>query len=176
MATAVGNDPVLAWGHYWLYGIYEGRAYDDELRVFEYLAINADLTAAFVNDWRTAALHWMRYGRTEGRLGRIPLLFNVPEYLVRNPDVAASWGTYPTTVFLHDWAYGVDENRTFDEEFRVNEYLALNPDIAASLARTGGELSLIGFVMAGPKAVGEGTRDCPPTCCAPRTNRGVASA
>lgn len=132
VALAVGNDPVLAWGHYWLYGIYEGfRAYDDELRVFEYLAINADLTAAFVNDWRQAALHWMRYGRTEGRLGRIPLTFNVTEYLNRNPDVAASWGTNPTTVFLHYWTYGIDEGRTYDDLFRPDQYLALNPDLAA---------------------------------------------
>lgn len=132
VATAVGNDPVLAWGHYWLYGIYEGRAYDDELRVFEYLAINADLTAAFVNDWRQAALHWMRYGRTEGRLGRLPLTFSVSEYLVRSPDVAAVWGTDPTTVFLHFWLYGIDEARTYDDLFRVDEYLALNPDLTTA--------------------------------------------
>ena len=131
VATAVGNNALLAWGHYWLYGIYEGRAYDDELRVFEYLAINADLTAAFVNDWRQAALHWMRYGRTEGRLGRLPLTFDVTEYLNRNPSVAASWGTNPTTVFLHFWLYGLDEGRTYDELFRVDQYLAQNPDLAA---------------------------------------------
>ena len=131
VATAVGNNAVLAWGHYWLYGIYEGRAYDDELRVFEYLAINADLTAAFVNDWRTAALHWMRYGRTEGRLGRIPLIFDVAEYLNRYPDVAASWGTNPTTDFLHYWLYGINEGKNFDDVFRVDEYLALNPDLLA---------------------------------------------
>jgi len=131
VATAVNNDPVLAWGHYWAYGIYEGRAYDEELRVFEYLAINADLTAAFVNDWRTAALHWMRYGRTEGRLGRLPLIFNSTEYLVRNPDVGPVWGTNPTTDFLHFWLYGIDEGRTFDNYFRADEYLALNPDLLA---------------------------------------------
>jgi len=133
VALAVGNNPVLAWNHYWLYGIYEGfRSYDDELLAFEYLAINADLTAAFVDDWRQAALHWMRYGRTEGRLGRIPLIFNVTEYLHRNPDVAASWGTHPTTVFLHYWIYGIDEGRTFDDLFRPDQYLALNPDLAAA--------------------------------------------
>ena len=131
VATAVNNDPILAWGHFWAYGIYEGRAYDDEFRVFEYLAINADLQAVFLNDWRGATLHWMRYGRMEGRLGRVPLIFNVTVYLSRNPDVAASWGTYPTTVFLHYWLYGIAEGRTFDDLFRPAEYLALNPDLAA---------------------------------------------
>ena len=132
VATAVGNNTLLAWGHYWSYGIYEGRAYDDELRVFEYLAINADLTAAFKDDWRTAALHWMRYGRTEGRLGRIPPIFSVSSYLARYPEIGASWGTYPTTVFLHFWLYGVQEARLFDTEFLVDDYLALNPDLAAA--------------------------------------------
>ena len=132
VATAVGNNALLAWSHYWLYGIYEGRAYDDELRVFEYLAINADLTAAFKDDWRTAALHWMRYGRTEGRLGRIPPIFSVSYYLARYPEIGASWGTYPTTVFLHFWLYGVQEARLFDTEFLVDDYLALNPDLAAA--------------------------------------------
>ena len=131
VAAAVNNNAILAWQHYWLYGIYEGRAYDDEFRVFEYLALNSDLQAAFLNnDWRGATLHWMRYGRTEGRLGRIPLIFNSTEYLARYPDVAAAWGTYPTTVWLHYWAYGIDESRLFDEELRIDEYLVLNPDLA----------------------------------------------
>lgn len=131
VAAAVGGNALLAWQHYWLYGIYEGRAYDDELRVFEYLSINADLTAALVGDWRQAALHWMRYGRTEGRLGRIPLTFDVAEYLRRSPEIAATWGTDPTTVFLHFWLYGINEGRTYDNLFRVDDYLALNPDLAA---------------------------------------------
>ena len=131
VAAAVNQNPILAWGHFWAYGIYEGRAYDEEFRAFEYLAINADLTAVFVNDWRGATLHWMRYGRTEGRLGRIPLIFSATEYLNRYPEVGAAWGTYPTTVWLHFWVYGIDEGRTFDEEFRVDEYIALNPDLAA---------------------------------------------
>ena len=133
VAAAVNRDPVLAWQHFWLYGIYEGRAYDDEFRVFEYLAINQDLQAAFLSDWRGATLHWMRYGRTEGRLGRVPLIFNVGNYLAWYPDVAATWGTNPTTVWQHFWLFGIDEGRIFDNEFRVDEYLALNPDLAAAL-------------------------------------------
>ena len=132
VAAAVGGNLTLAWQHFWAYGIYEGREYDDEFNAFEYLAINADLTAAFVSDWRAATLHWLRYGRLEGRLGCVPPLFDVTTYLTRNPDVAAIWGTNPTTVFLHFWLYGIDESRTFDDEFRVDEYLALNTDLAAA--------------------------------------------
>ena len=131
VAAAVNRDPLAGWRHYWAYGIYGGRNFDDEFRAFEYLALNSDLQAAFLNDWRGATLHWLRYGRREGRLGRIPLIFDVENYLGRYPDVAPSWGTYPSTVWLHFWLYGLDEGRVFDNEFRVDEYLALNPDVVA---------------------------------------------
>ena len=132
--AAMGGDPLLAWQHFWLYGIYEGRAYDDEFRVFEYLTINQDLTAAFGGDWRAGALHWMVNGRQEGRLGRIPSIFTTDGYLSRNPTVDDEWGTEPTTIWLHYWLFGVFEARTFDEEFRVDEYMALNPDIATAVS------------------------------------------
>ena len=131
LAAAVGYDLIKGWEHFWAYGIHEGRVFDDEFRAFEYLALNPDLQTAFLFDWRGATLHWMRYGRTEGRLGRVPLIFSVDEYLARNPDVAVAWGTYPTTVWQHFWYYGLNEGRTFDDEFRVDEYLAMYPDLQA---------------------------------------------
>ncbi len=133
VAAAVGNDLILGWQHFWNYGIYEGRAYDDEFRVFEYLALNEDLQAAFLNDWRGATLHWLRYGRTEGRLGRVPPVFDVNFYLNLYPDVATVWGTFQSTVFLHYYFFGVYEARIFNDTFRVDDYLALNPDVAAAV-------------------------------------------
>lgn len=131
VAAAVNSNLLLGWQHFWNYGLYEGRAYDDEFRVFEYLALNPDLQAAFLNDWRGATMHWMRYGRTEGRLGRLPVIFNATTYATLYPGVAAVWGTAPTTLWQHFWLYGIDEGKVFDNEFRVDEYLALNPDIQA---------------------------------------------
>jgi hypothetical protein len=131
VAAAVGNNLILGWQHFWNYGIYEGRAYDDEFRAFEYLALNEDLQAAFLNDWRGATLHWLRFGRIEGRLGRVPPIFDLDFYLTQYPDVATVWGTYQSTVFLHYYFFGVFEARIFDNEFRVDEYIALNPDLQA---------------------------------------------
>ena len=88
-----------------------------------------DLQAAFLEDWRGATLHWLRYGRTEGRLGRVPLIFNVDFYLGQYPDVESVFGRYPSTVFQHYYFFGVYEARIFDNEFRVDEYIALNPDL-----------------------------------------------
>ena len=62
----------------------------------------------------------------------MPSLFSSSAYLARYPEVGAAWGTYPTTVFLHFWLYGVQEARLFDTEFLVDDYLALNPDLAAA--------------------------------------------
>ncbi len=131
VAAAMGGDPVKGWQHFWQYGIYEGRAYDDQYRAFEYIALNPDLFEAFSQDWRAATLHWLRYGNTEGRLGRVPGVFDVSRYLTLYPDVATVWGTYQSTVFQHFWYYGVQEARHYDEAFRVDEYLELNPDVAA---------------------------------------------
>lgn len=129
--AAMGGDPVKAWRHFWQYGIYEGRAYDEQFRAFEYIALNPDLFEAFSQDWRAATLHWLRYGNTEGRLGRVPGVFDVSRYLTLYPDVATVWGTYQSTVFQHFWYYGVKEARYYDDAFRVDDYLALNPDVAA---------------------------------------------
>jgi hypothetical protein len=59
------------------------------------------------------------------------VIFSAAGYLARYPEVGATWGTAPTTVWQHFWLYGIDEARVFDEEFRVDEYLALNPDLQA---------------------------------------------
>lgn len=131
VASAMGGNPILAWQHFWKYGIYEGRSFDDTFNAFEYLALNPDLMAAFSQDWRAATLHWLRYGNTEGRLGRVPFVFDVNHYLGLYPEVGAVWGTYQSTVFQHFWYFGVFEARNFDNAFRVDDYLALNPDVAA---------------------------------------------
>jgi len=57
---------------YWLFGIDEGRTFDDLFRPDEYLALNPDLAAALGTDRRKAFKHWVRYGQTEGRPGKNP--------------------------------------------------------------------------------------------------------
>lgn len=133
VALATGGDPLRGWQHYWNHGIHEGRTFDAGFRVAEYLALNSSLARIFGNDWKAAALHWLRYGRSEGRLGSVPEMFDAKRYLALYPDVAATWGTYSSTVFLHYWFYGVHEGRWFDDVFRVDDYLALNPDVAAAV-------------------------------------------
>jgi hypothetical protein len=70
--TAWGNYPTTVWQHYWLFGVFEARNFDEEFRVDEYIALNPDLAAVFGGNRRTAFMHWVRYGRAEGRPGRSP--------------------------------------------------------------------------------------------------------
>jgi hypothetical protein len=77
VAAAFGSLPAparsaAAWMHYWNWGINEGRYMDAEFCADEYLALYSDLQAAFGTDRRRAVLHWFRFGRAEGRLGRFP--------------------------------------------------------------------------------------------------------
>lgn len=124
-----------AWMHYFDFGLVEGRVYDDQFFGSHYLNINPDLRALWptnsLSDQQAGLMHWYLYGYVEGRLGRIPLIFDSSQYLARNPDVAPVWGTEPTTVWQHFILYGIGEARNFDDEFRVDEYLALNPDLQA---------------------------------------------
>ena len=67
-----GTEPTTDWLHYFYFGVYELRNFDDEFRVAEYLGLNPDLSAIFGTDYRAAMMHWVRYGRAEGRQGRNP--------------------------------------------------------------------------------------------------------
>lgn len=52
--------------------MYEARIFDNAFRVDEYTALNPDLQAVFGTDRRGAFMHWVRWGRSEGRAGRNP--------------------------------------------------------------------------------------------------------
>jgi hypothetical protein len=139
------NKEDVAWAHYWNYGVYEGRVFDDAFRVQEYLAFYPDLQAAFGGDLSQATMHWLTTGRSEGRLGRVPADFDVDGYLSRYSDLQAAFGSlsYPqkqVQAFLHYLYTGVYEGRVFDDAFRVQEYLAFYPDLQAVF---GSNLSLV---------------------------------
>jgi hypothetical protein len=70
VGAAWGTYPTTIWQHYWLYGVDEGRNFDEEFRVDDYMALNPDLAQAFGENRRAAFMHWVRYGRTEGRPAR----------------------------------------------------------------------------------------------------------
>ena len=130
------NDKYGAWLHFLNYGMDEGRTFDANFIVDEYLELNPDLKAAFGKNRQAALLHWFQYGHPiEDRMGRVPIGFNVDNYLARYPDLAAVLGGITpkavrnVTAWHQYLAYGVLESRS-DGDFEANAYLAGNPDLA----------------------------------------------
>jgi hypothetical protein len=124
-----------AWMHYWLYGLDEGRVFDTKFRALEYPLLYGDL-AALVGDPHGALLHWLNYGRAEGRMGRVPAGFDVPSYLSRYPDLAAVFGSLPypqqwVAAWDHYVNYGINEGRT-DGDFDPEAYLTMYGDLRAA--------------------------------------------
>ena len=71
VAAVFGNTAPAAWSHYWNFGLFELRYFDNEFRANEYLALYPDLQAAFgPTNLRAAAVHWLTFGKAEGRQGR----------------------------------------------------------------------------------------------------------
>ncbi len=123
------NRADLAWQHYWLHGIDEGRTFADDFHPDVYLGLYGDLRAAFGNDRYAAIQHWLIAGKDEGRLGNIPATFNVSAYLARHGDLRDFFGDDHIGVFLHYLNYGVFEGRVLSDDFHAGDYLMLNPDL-----------------------------------------------
>jgi hypothetical protein len=61
---------VAAFEHYLDSGAAEGRNFSEDFRWTEYKELYADLKAAFDNTTEAYLLHWLIYGKIEGRIGR----------------------------------------------------------------------------------------------------------
>ncbi len=70
LQAGYGHTALGAWLHYWNYGVFEGRVYDDLFRADEYLALYPDLQALFGTNRQAALRHWLTIGIAEGRHGR----------------------------------------------------------------------------------------------------------
>jgi hypothetical protein len=138
IATIFANDRYGAWLHYWNYGLFEGRSFDTNFIPAEYLELNPDLKSTLGGDLRGAVMHWLLYGHPrEDRMGRVPIGFNVENYLARYADLWAHFhdatprAVRNVQVWQHYIAYGAAEGRS-DGDFEVYHYLATYGDLAAA--------------------------------------------
>ncbi|MBP2232968.1 serralysin [Azospirillum agricola] len=95
---------------------------------FAYLASNLDLAATFGLDGEAARLHYIRYGRFEGRA---TASFDPMAYLVRYPDLVGALGIDATAAARHYLSTGRFEGRS-PSSFDPLAYLAANPDLVAA--------------------------------------------
>ena len=96
-----------------------------------YLAANSDLAAAFGTDTSRAELHYLTYGRSEGRTTG----FNASAYLAANADVAAAAGGDLTAAMRHYIDFGRLEGRALSPA--PARAAALLPDSAMLAAGLG---------------------------------------
>ena len=108
--------------------------------VVEYLALYPDLIAAFGKNHLGAVIHYVRYGHSEGRVGRPYLAahyFNCPAYASYNPDLAS----YSCDELKRHWInHGLREGRRAHESFAIRSYLPSQKPLLA--ARFGNHYAL----------------------------------
>ncbi len=146
LRAAFGNLPngtkqVVAYKHFLDSGAAEGRNFSEGLRWAEYKELNADLKAAFGNNTSAYVSHWLIFGKSEGRQGRVPANFDVDSYLNAYGDLKAAFGGLPTTLkrvmaFNHYLDSGAAEGRNFSEDFRWAEYKELYSDLKAAFGNS----------------------------------------
>lgn len=107
------------------------------LVVVWYLMQYADVRLAVQFGLTDAEMHYLNFGRAEGRSGNP--LFNPGYYLEQNPDVAAAVDAGTTTAHDHYTQYGAAEGRGPNALFNEAFYLQQNPDVAQAVAA--GEIS-----------------------------------
>jgi hypothetical protein len=93
----------------------------------EYLAIYADLQAAYGPDPFAASWHWQTFGQAEGRACGFDGLCYVAGY----DNLRAAFGADPTAGALHYVRFGRAEGRA-EEAFGAGQYLANYGDLRAA--------------------------------------------
>lgn len=122
-----------AFEHFQTYGRYEARSASPLFDARSYLAQNADVASAVVQEQTTAWDHFVRFGAAEGR-SPTPLL-NETFYLQHNPDVAqAIEQGLISSAAQHFVLFGYSERRAINPVIDLDKYLAVNPDVANAVA------------------------------------------
>ncbi len=136
---------VKTLNHFIEYGMGEGRqaseSFDEQSYYFEY----PDLRRAYgVNDKKAYYLHYINYGKSEGRkaTGVTQLVgttfangvdyssvYNYEYYIQHNPDVAKAYNGDDVATLNHFIEYGMGEGRQASESFDEQSYYFEYPDL-----------------------------------------------
>ena len=140
--SALGKDVATiraeALAHYAVTGADQGRLGGVDFDADQYLANWADLRAAFGGDTDAATLHYIRTGRSEGRLYTDPL-----DYLASHADLIQAFGDIEQyggrgidglrdAGLSHYSSQGVREGRAIDT-FDVSSYLSNYQDLRVAV-------------------------------------------
>lgn len=139
--AAFGNNLGAATAHWLAAGIHECRQGALEFSSIEYLALYYDLRLAYGSrGCATAVDHFLRYGSSEGRIGRYVLdsrAFNPAWYLSHYPDLKAAFGDNLDAAKSHWLNSGMYECRQGNPFFSPFDYLGKYSDLARFFGRRG---------------------------------------
>jgi hypothetical protein len=114
----------------------EGRQGKSSFDVKAYADNYADLRKAYGEDWSKYYLHYIKYGKAEGRVAvkkteelNYDAVFDASYYLEKYGDLKAAYGTDETKALQHFINYGMKEGRQANAEFNVQIYQSRYADL-----------------------------------------------
>lgn len=134
--TAFGLDDNRTLSHFINYGMAEGRQGGVDFNINSYKSRYNDLRQIYVNNVRAYAVHYIVYGKQEGRIAlgdyiggtsiyngiNHSAVYNFDYYEKNNPDIKAAFGFDDSGALSHFINYGMAEGRQGSVDFNVNSY------------------------------------------------------
>lgn len=149
--NAFGGDDVLVFIHFLTNGLNEGRSSCANFNVYSYRNQNQDLRLTY--GWNKLSdyyMHYLNYGRNEGREGTgcstlmnpmhvlwgtdFSPVYDYYYYIEHNPDVKNAFGGDDVATFIHFLTNGCKEGRQGCKTFNVWTYANKNPDVVRAFA------------------------------------------
>lgn len=134
--------------HFVEYGMKEGRLAKASFDVNSYRNANQDLRIALGSDLQAYYMHYIQFGRNEGRTATdvtelqnaittyggidYALVYDMNYYLSENPDVKNAVGADENAAIQHFVEYGMKEGRLAKASFNVYTYKAKYSDLVAA--------------------------------------------
>jgi len=134
------NNDAAVLSHFVNYGMSEGRRGNSAFDVYSYKNAYSDLRSAYGNNMKSYYMHYLLYGRNEGRNQitgvttingfvttykgiNYAAVYDLNYYLKSNPNVKAKFSNNDDTAILADFVNaGMSEGRIAIETFDVNAY------------------------------------------------------
>lgn len=131
LRTAFGNDSNAAIGHWYEFGINEGRIGSPAMDAPFYVGKYPDLQSSIgKKNYRGLLAHWLEYGIREGRAASAAL--DVAYYTSIHSDLQAAFGDRLEAAVKHWFDFGMSEGRASSPTLAVRNYVARYPDLQAA--------------------------------------------
>ena len=132
------NNDIGILRHFVLFGMNEGRSSKASFELKSYAYAHADLRRAFGNDYKKYYMHYLNYGKKEGRIAKgitamahpvtvkdgvdYSCIYDCNYYITYSKDVMRAYRFRDDLILEHFINYGMKECRRASENFNVYAY------------------------------------------------------